>query len=50
MHNLGNKTIEYTTTDGNTKWKAAVLGLQHLLAMYAGAVAVPFINRNRLEF
>ena len=50
MHNLGNKTIEYTTTDGNTKWESRRLGLQHLLAMYAGAVAVPLLIGTGLNF
>ena len=30
--------------------KAAVLGLQHLLAMYAGAVAVPLLIGTGLGF
>ena len=30
--------------------KAAVLGLQHLLAMYSGAVAVPLLIGNALKF
>lgn len=50
MHNLGNKTIEYTTTDETPNGKAAVLGLQHLLAMYAGAVAVPLLIGTGLNF
>ncbi|WP_430748888.1 nucleobase:cation symporter-2 family protein [Candidatus Enterococcus moelleringii] len=37
-----------STQDGNGK--AAVLGLQHLLAMYAGAVAVPLLIGTGLGF
>lgn len=33
-----------------TQTKAAVLGLQHLLAMYAGAVAVPLLIGTGLGF
>ncbi|MGX6978268.1 nucleobase:cation symporter-2 family protein [Vagococcus elongatus] len=41
--------MEKTTNDVTTA-QAAVLGLQHLLAMYAGAVAVPLLIGQALNF
>ena len=52
MHNLESekkqtKQINRSETENG---KAAVLGLQHLLAMYAGAVAVPLLIGTGLNF
>ena len=39
-----------TKTTNPNQAKAAILGLQHLLAMYSGAVAVPLLIGSALNF
>ena len=50
MHNLGNKTIEYTTTDGNTKWESRRFRIATFISDVSGAVAVPLLIGTGLNF
>ena len=50
MHNLETKQLNTPQQTETPNGKAAVLGLQHLLAMYAGAVAVPLLIGTGLNF
>ena len=45
-----NKAVQEIKGTGKENGKAAILGLQHLLAMYAGAVAVPLLIGTGLGF
>lgn len=50
MESNGNPIKEQIVQNETDNGKAAVLGLQHLLAMYAGAVAVPLLIGTGLNF
>lgn len=50
MASNGNPIKEQIVQNETDNGKAAVLGLQHLLAMYAGAVAVPLLIGTGLNF
>jgi Xanthine/uracil permeases len=39
-----------TKTKETSNWKAAILGLQHLLAMYSGDILVPLLIGGALHF
>jgi len=43
--------VSESTNDQNlSTWKAAILGFQHLLAMYSGDVLVPLLIGGALHF
>jgi len=50
LESNGNPIKEQIVQNETDNGKAAVLGLQHLLAMYAGAVAVPLLIGTGLNF
>ncbi|OTN90172.1 xanthine permease [Enterococcus sp. 7E2_DIV0204] len=50
MESNGNPIKEQIVQNETDNGKAAILGLQHLLAMYAGAVAVPLLIGTGLNF